>query len=185
MSSRRHGGDSNTEQNEIAEDDEKWILFAQELAAQGGAIGEIPVGAVIVQDGEILGKGFNCPITSCDPTAHAEVVALRAAAQCVQNYRLVDSTLYVTLEPCTMCVGAIVHARIKRLVFGAMEPKAGSVVSRAQLLSADYLNHKVSYSGGIGAESCSHQLSDFFKMRRAQKKINKNVNSNPQKNLKD
>lgn len=175
MSSESHFNGADTESEIITETDKEWILFAQKLAAQGAAIGEIPVGAVVVQNGEVLGEGFNCPITSCDPTAHAEIVALRAAAKCIQNYRLIDATLYVTLEPCTMCVGAIVHARIKRLVFGAMEPKAGSVVSRAQLLSADYLNHKVSYSGGVAAESCSHQLSDFFKMRREQIKINKKL----------
>lgn len=158
---------------EFSAEDIRWMEYAIALAAQGENLGEVPVGAVIVREGEILGEGFNQPISSHDPSAHAEIVALRQAATQVQNYRLVDSTLYVTLEPCTMCVGAMVHARIARLVFGTVEPKAGAVVSKAQLLSADYLNHQVVHAGGLLAEKCQHQLSDFFAKRRAQKRQQK------------
>lgn len=154
------------------EQDEFWMRRAMELAAQAEALGEVPVGAVIVCEGEIIGEGFNQPISSSDPSAHAEVLAVRAAARTINNYRLVGSTLYVTLEPCTMCVGALVHARVARLVFGTTEPKAGAVVSRSKLLNADYFNHKIQVTGGILAEECQHQLSDFFKKRREEKKAN-------------
>ncbi|WP_304487116.1 tRNA adenosine(34) deaminase TadA [Cellvibrio sp. KY-GH-1] len=147
--------------------------YAIQLAAKGEALGEVPVGAVIVKNGAILGEGFNQPITSNDPTAHAEVVALRQAAKHIENYRLIDSTIYVTLEPCTMCVGALVHARIARLVFGTTEPKAGAVVSKAQLLGSDFFNHRINYSRGLLAEQCQHQLSQFFAQRRAQKRKEK------------
>jgi len=153
--------------------DERWMRRAIELAEQGEALGEVPVGAVIVRDGEVIGEGFNQPITSHDPTAHAEVVALRKAAEHVQNYRLVDATIYVTLEPCTMCVGALVHARIARLVFGTTEPKAGVVVSQSQLLDASYFNHRMEYSGGVCASECQQQLSAFFRRRREEGKLNK------------
>lgn len=156
--------------------DEKYMRRAIELAGQGELLGEVPVGAVIVCDDEIIGEGFNQPITSHDPTAHAEVVALRIAAERVQNYRVINSTLYVTLEPCTMCVGALIHARIGRLVFGTTEPKAGAVVSQAQLLDATYFNHRISMQGGVLAETCQHQLSDFFRRRREQLKQQKNEN---------
>lgn len=152
-------------------EDEQWMQYAIALAAKGEAIGEVPVGAVIVNDNKILGEGWNRPITSCDPTAHAEIVALRQAATNIQNYRLVGSTLYVTLEPCTMCVGALVHARISRLVYGTTEPKAGAVVSQAKILDATYLNHKLDYAGGLLANECQHQLSGFFQLRREQKKL--------------
>ena len=158
--------------------DEKYMRRAIELAGQGEQLGEIPVGAVIVCNGEIVGEGFNQPITSHDPTAHAEVVALRAAANHIQNYRVVDSTLYVTLEPCTMCVGALIHARIARLVFGTTEPKAGAVVSQSQLLDASYFNHRMSMHGGVLAETCQHQLSDFFRRRREELKQQKNSRDN-------
>lgn len=147
-------------------DDEIFMRRAIELAQQGEQLGEVPVGAVIVCNGDVIGEGFNQPITSNDPTAHAEIVALRAASTQIKNYRLVDSTLYVTLEPCTMCVGALIHARIARLVFGTAEPKAGAVVSRAQLLNADYFNHRIHLQSGVLAENCQHQLSDFFRRRR-------------------
>ncbi len=154
-------------------DDIRWMEYAIQLAAKGEALGEVPVGAVIVKNGAILGGGFNQPITSNDPTAHAEVVALRQAAKHIENYRLIDSTIYVTLEPCTMCVGALVHARIARLVFGTTEPKAGAVVSKAQLLGSDFFNHRINYSRGLLAEQCQHQLSQFFAQRRAQKRKEK------------
>ena len=154
-------------------DDENFMRRAIELAAQGELLGEVPVGAVIVNDGEVIGEGFNQPITSHDPTAHAEIVAIRAAAAQVENYRLVGSTLYVTLEPCTMCIGALVHARIARLVFGTTEPKAGAVVSQSRLLEAEYFNHKPALTSGVLTEACQHQLSDFFKRRRESIKLHK------------
>jgi len=152
--------------NEQQMRDEHYMRRALELASQGEALGEVPVGAVIVRGDEIIGEGFNQPITSHDPTAHAEVIALRAAAQKLANYRVVDATLYVTLEPCTMCVGALVHSRIARLVFGTTEPKAGAVVSQSQLLDAAYFNHRVALDSGVLAQECQHQLSDFFRRRR-------------------
>lgn len=154
-------------------EDAHWMEYAINLAAKAEALGEVPVGAVIVKGGAIVGEGFNQPITACDPTAHAEIIALRQAANQVQNYRLIDSTIYVTLEPCTMCVGALVHARIARLVFGTTEPKAGAVVSKSQLLDNDYFNHRVDYASGLMATQCQHQLSEFFSMRRAQKRKEK------------
>jgi tRNA(adenine34) deaminase len=161
------------ELNTIAAEDMRWMRYAIELAARGEAIDEVPVGAVIVRDNQVLGEGWNQPISSCDPTAHAEVVALRQASSAAANYRLVGASLYVTLEPCTMCVGALVHARIARLVFGASETKAGAVVSRAQLLDSDYLNHRVAYEGGVMKAECQHQLSTFFQRRREQKRQEK------------
>lgn len=139
------------------------------LAAEGAALGEVPVGAVLVQDGLIVGRGFNCPITTHDPSAHAEMVAIRAAASDLRNYRLPGSTLYVTLEPCSMCAGLIVHSRITRVVFGTTEPKAGVAVSRGQFFSQDFLNHRVLIEGGVLAEECGAALSAFFKARREQR----------------
>lgn len=154
-------------------EDAQWMAYAITLAMKGEALGEVPVGAVIVHEGRSIGEGFNQPISSHDPTAHAEIIALRQAAAQIQNYRLVDATIYVTLEPCTMCVGALVHARIARLVFGATETKAGAVVSKSQLLDNDYFNHKVNYAGGLMTQQCQHQLSDFFAARREQKRKEK------------
>ena len=146
--------------------DERFMREAMELARQGAERGEVPVGAVLVQDGEVIGRGFNCPISTSDPSAHAEMVAIRAAAAAVQNYRLPGSTLYVTLEPCSMCAGLIVHSRIARVVYGATEPKAGVAVSRGQFFSQDFLNHRVLIEGGVLAQECSEMLSAFFKARR-------------------
>lgn len=140
------------------------------LAEQGAALGEVPVGAVLVREGEIIGRGFNCPISTYDPSAHAEMVAIRDAAMRLQNYRLPGSTLYVTLEPCSMCSGLIVHSRVARVVFGATEPKAGVVVSRGAFFTQDFLNHRVQVEGGVLAQQCSERLSDFFKARREAKK---------------
>lgn len=151
------------------------MQHAIQLAAQGELLGEVPVGAVIVRGDKILGEGFNQPITSCDPSAHAEIIAIRIAAQNEQNYRLIDSTIYVTLEPCTMCVGALVHARIARLVYGTTEPKAGAVESKSRLLDSEFFNHQVEYSGGICVDDCQHQLSDFFRRRREQHRQQKNT----------
>jgi tRNA(adenine34) deaminase len=153
--------------------DDGYMRRAMALAAQGEALGEVPVGAVIVRAGEIIGEGFNQPITSHDPSAHAEVVAIRQAAKREQNYRLVNTTLYVTLEPCTMCVGALVHARIARLVFGTTEPKAGAVVSKSRLLESEFFNHQMECVGGVCASDCQQQLSDFFRRRREQHKQQK------------
>ncbi|MES2624804.1 MAG: tRNA adenosine(34) deaminase TadA [Pseudomonadota bacterium] len=154
----------------MSDRDEYWMIQALTLAQQAKAIGEVPVGAVLVLNDELIGQGFNQPISSNDPTAHAEVVALRHAAQTVSNYRVPETTLYVTLEPCTMCVGALIHARIKRLVFGASEPKAGAVCSRFHLLDGENFNHTISYQQGVLAEQCGQLISEFFQYRREQKK---------------
>ncbi|MBD9415501.1 tRNA adenosine(34) deaminase TadA [Pseudomonas sp. PDM16] len=146
--------------------DERFMREALELARQGAERGEVPVGALLVQGGEVVGRGFNCPISTSDPSAHAEMVAIRAAAQVVQNYRLPGSTLYVTLEPCSMCAGLIVHSRVSRVVYGTTEPKAGVAVSRGQFFAQDFLNHRVLIEGGLLAEECSEMLSTFFKARR-------------------
>lgn len=154
--------------------DEDWMQLAYAQAALAAAQGEIPVGAVIVSQNQVIGAGYNAPISLHDATAHAEIVAIRAACDHVQNYRLPENaTLYVTLEPCTMCVGALIHARIKRVVFGATEPKAGSLISARKLLESGYYNHIFEYQSGCLEQQCSAQLSAFFKMRRAQKKQQK------------
>lgn len=156
--------------------DEYYMHEALGLAAEGARLGEVPVGSVLVQDGEIIGRGFNCPITRNDPSAHAEMVAIRDAALRMQNYRLPSSTLYVTLEPCSMCAGLIVHARIQRVVYGATEPKAGVAISRGQFFSQDFLNHRVLVEGGVMAQECSQMLSEFFRMRRVKVR---NVDAEP------
>ncbi len=147
--------------------DERWMRQALTLAQQGSAVGEVPVGAVLVRGDEVIGQGWNQPIISKDPTAHAEIVALRQAAQAQNNYRLPDTTLYVTLEPCTMCVGAMIHARVGRLVFGASEPRSGAVCSHFRLLDAEGIyNHRVVWEQGVLVEECSVMLTSFFKNRR-------------------
>ncbi|CAG8865989.1 tRNA-specific adenosine deaminase [Pseudomonas fluorescens] len=147
--------------------DQEFMRMALELAAEGATLGEVPVGAVLVQHGQVIGRGFNCPISGSDPSAHAEMVAIRAAAQAASNYRLPGSTLYVTLEPCSMCAGLIVHSRVSRVVYGALEPKAGVVQSQGQFFEQGFLNHRVIFEGGVLAEECGRILSDFFKARRA------------------
>lgn len=149
-----------------AAEDERWMHAALALAERAGARGEVPVGAVVVRDGVLLGAGHNHPIRSNDPTAHAEIVALRAAASAVGNYRLPGADLYVTVEPCLMCAGALVHARIARLVFGALEPKAGAVVSNHCVLAAVGLNHRVTVTGGVLAAESADLLQAFFAARR-------------------
>ena len=144
-----------------------FMRLALAEAEQAAALGEVPVGAVLVVDGKVVGRGFNQPISSNDPSAHAEMVALRQAAQVLSNYRLPNSTLYVTLEPCTMCAGLLVHSRIKRLVFGASEAKAGAVVSRSRILEQPWMNHRIEVEGGVLGEECAARLSAFFKARRA------------------
>lgn len=146
--------------------DEGFMREALALAEQGAALGEVPVGAVLVLDGKVVGRGFNCPISRHDPSAHAEMVAIRDAALRLQNYRLPGSTLYVTLEPCSMCAGLIVHSRIQRVVYGTTEPKAGVAVSRGQFFDQAFLNHRVLVEGGLLAEQCSEMLSQFFRQRR-------------------
>lgn len=153
---------------ESEKNDEYWMARALELAAKGALIGEVPVGAVIVRNGKELGTGYNTPISGCDPTAHAEICALRDAAARAENYRLSGATLYVTLEPCTMCVGAIVHGRISRLVYGACEPKAGAIESARRTLDETNLNWQVEAVGGILQDECSRMISDFFSRRRAE-----------------
>ncbi|MCO5363809.1 tRNA adenosine(34) deaminase TadA [Pseudomonas alliivorans] len=153
--------------------DQYFMREALALAAQGALLGEVPVGAVVVQNGEIIGRGYNCPISGSDPSAHAEMVAIRDAAKTVDNYRLPGSTLYVTLEPCSMCAGLIVHSRVARVVYGALEPKAGIVHSQGQFFSQAFLNHRVLVEGGVLGEECGVMLSEFFRMRRAAKDAQK------------
>lgn len=143
---------------------------ALDLARQAAQMGEVPVGAVVVKDSQIIGRGSNAPISRHDPTAHAEIMALREAAQHLGNYRLVDCELFVTLEPCVMCVGAMFHARIARVVFGARDPKTGAAGSVVNLFSEMRLNHHTRIEGGLLAGECGRMLSDFFAMRRAQQK---------------
>lgn len=149
------------------EQDIAFMSRALALAQQAAIMGEVPVGAVLVLDNKIIGEGYNQPIATHDPTAHAEIVAIRQAAQHLQNYRLENTTLYVTLEPCTMCVGALIHTRIAKVVFATTEPKAGSLVSARKQLDTGYYNHVFGVEGGLLAKEASQQLSDFFKARRA------------------
>jgi tRNA(adenine34) deaminase len=151
----------------VSVEDEWAMRRALALARGAGESGEVPVGAVVVLDGRLVGQGFNRPIRASDPTAHAEIVALRSAAAQVGNYRLTGATLYVTIEPCTMCAGALVHARIGRLVFGAREPKAGAVVSTQRLLEHPSFNHRVQVEEGLLADEASALLREFFAARRA------------------
>ncbi|MBI48592.1 MAG: tRNA adenosine(34) deaminase TadA [Marinobacter sp.] len=154
--------------SEVTAEDEHWMNRALQLAGEAAAKGEVPVGAVVVLDGKEIGAGFNAPISGCDPTAHAEIRALRDAAARVGNYRLPDATLYVTLEPCTMCVGAIVHGRISRLVYGAREPKAGAIESARRTLEEPHLNWDVTAVGGVLSDQCSRVITEFFSQRRAE-----------------
>lgn len=153
--------------------DQDYMQQALELAAKAAAQGEVPVGALVVLDNEVIGQGWNHPITSNDPTAHAEVVALRDAASKLANYRLPSATLYVTIEPCTMCAGALIHARIARVVYGATEPKSGVAESNGCLFDDEHFNHRVEVQGGVLAEECSAVMSNFFAARRLQKKVQK------------
>lgn len=146
--------------------DEKFMHEALALARQAEAAGEVPVGAVLVKDGAVVATGWNHPIGAHDPTAHAEIAAMRAAAKAIGNYRLTDITLYVTLEPCAMCAGAMVHARVKRLVYGAADPKAGAAGSVFNLVQSDALNHRLEVEGGVLAQECGEMLRDFFARRR-------------------
>lgn len=153
--------------------DLKWMSYALLLAQKAESINEIPVGAVIVQDGEKIGEGWNHPISSHNPTAHAEMMAIEQAAQCIKNYRLVNTTLYVTLEPCIMCAGAIIHSRIGRVVYGASDFKTGAAGSFINVLSYEGLNHYPLVEGGLLAKECGHLLSHFFQRRRLEIKAQK------------
>lgn len=146
--------------------DHDFMQIALDLAQLAGAAGEVPVGAIVVKDGEIIGRGSNAPITTHDPTAHAEIRAMRDAAQHLGNYRLVGCTLYVTLEPCAMCTGAIQHARIAKLIYGASDPKTGACGSVVNLMAEPKLNHHTEISGGVLAAECGTLLSSFFSARR-------------------
>jgi len=143
-----------------------FMRLALAEAQRAAERGEVPVGAVLVQEGQVIGRGFNQPISSNDPSAHAEMVAIRQAATAAQNYRLPGSTLYVTLEPCTMCAGLLVHSRVGRLVYGAQEPKSGAILSRSQVLEQPWMNHRMLVEGGVLAQECGELLSGFFRERR-------------------
>ena len=147
-------------------DDNEFMGLALDLAREAGAAGEVPVGALVVIDGEVVGRGFNRPIGRHDPTAHAEIMALRDAATRLGNYRLPGSTLFVTLEPCAMCSGAIMHARVERVVFGARDPKTGAAGSVIDLFAEPRLNHHTAITGGVLADECGGLLSGFFAARR-------------------
>ena len=146
--------------------DDEFMREALQLADTARSAGEVPVGAVVVHDGRIVGRGFNAPISGHDPTAHAEIQALRNAASAMGNYRLTDCSLYVTLEPCLMCSGAIMHARIARLVFGASDPKTGACGSVINAFAEQRLNHHTTVQGGVLADECGSLLSAFFRERR-------------------
>jgi len=147
--------------------DERFLSEAIEVARRGEAAGEVPIGAVVVVDGEIAGRGWNAPVARHDPTAHAEILAIREAAERVQNYRLPGATLYCTLEPCVMCAGAMVTARISRLVFGARDLRFGGVRSKFQIADSDILNHRVEVVEGVLGPACVELLREFFAARRA------------------
>ncbi len=149
-----------------AELDRQFMQQALDQAKLAANAGEVPVGAVLVRDGEVISTGFNQPITNSDPSAHAEMMALRAAASDESNYRLPGTTLYVTLEPCTMCAGAMLHARVDRVVFGATDPKTGAAGSVLNVFSEKQINHQTVVEGGIMGEECGQILRDFFKERR-------------------
>lgn len=151
--------------------DEEWMRHAIRLGQRAERQGEVPVGALLVFADRCIAEGWNQPIQSNDPTAHAEIVAIRKAGKFLQNYRLIETTLYVTLEPCVMCMGAIAHARIKRLVFGAPDPKRGAVCHALQLADAPFLNHRIDWRGGVLAEDCAELLTDFFKAKRNQTQV--------------
>ena len=159
---------SNNESNAMDSVDLNWMQHAMELAKNAEVAGEVPVGAVIVQDGEIIGEGWNRPISTNDPTAHAEIVALRAAGERIGNYRLPGSTIYVTLEPCPMCASAIIHARVGRVVFGAHDLKGGAAGSKFTLLPPDdRFNHRLECEGGLLEQECGDLLRGFFRNRRS------------------
>ncbi len=152
--------------------DTDFMQMAINMANKAAENGEVPVGAVVVKDGAVIGVGSNSPINNNDPTAHAEIIAIREAAANIGNYRLVDCHLYVTLEPCAMCMGAILHARISKVYFAATDPKTGACGSIINLLDEPQLNHHTESESGLLAEECSHLLSDFFRKKRKEKQLN-------------
>lgn len=159
----------------VVEQDKHWMQVAMAQAAKAEAAGEVPVGAVLVKDGRQIALGYNLSISLHDPCAHAEILCLRAAGQTVENYRLIGATLYVTLEPCAMCAGAMVHSRIARVVFGAADAKTGAAGSVVNLLQHPAFNHQVEVTSGVLAQECADQLSQFFKRRRQEKKALKSA----------
>ena len=164
MSADANGGERSPDGHST---DELWMQQALRAAQRALEAGEIPIGAVVVHEGKIVGRGFNRNIADSDPTAHAEVVALREAGAAIGNHRLGDCDLFVTIEPCPMCAGALVHARIRRLVYGADDPKAGAVHSVMQVVNHPSANHKIEVRGGVLAGKCAELLQDFFRARRA------------------
>jgi tRNA(adenine34) deaminase len=156
-----------------AEIDEYWMQYAYKLADKAAQLGEVPVGAVLVLDNQLIGEGWNRSIQNHDPTAHAEMMALKRGGEKIENYRLMETTLYVTLEPCPMCAGALVHARVKRLVYGASDFKTGAVGSVFNLVEDSRLNHQLMVESGVLGQMCSQQISAFFKARRQAHKTNK------------
>jgi tRNA(adenine34) deaminase len=146
--------------------DEKWMALAIKQAVKAHNKGEVPVGAVLIKDGKLIAQAYNQPISTNNATAHAEIQLLRAAGKYQKNYRLIDTTIYVTLEPCAMCLGAMMHARIKRMVFGASDPKTGVCGSHADLTSESFFNHEMEISGGVLEKECKEILQAFFKSRR-------------------
>jgi tRNA(adenine34) deaminase len=150
----------------MSHSDELWMEEALREAQRALTLGEVPVGAVVVRNGRMVGRGCNRPLTANDPTAHAEILALREAGQTIGNYRLLDCDLYVTVEPCAMCAGAITHARLRRLVYGAEDPKAGAVCSMLQVLNCPKLNHKVEVTSGVLAARCMDLVQTFFREKR-------------------
>ena len=150
----------------VAMRDKHFMRKALQMAEFAQTAGEVPVGAVLVSGDQIIASGFNQSISTCDPTAHAELVAIRSAAKKLSNYRLVDCDLYVTIEPCAMCVGAILHARVRRVIFGALEPRAGALQSHLRLLEKTNFNHSVDWYGGVLHDKCSNLMKEFFAARR-------------------
>lgn len=153
--------------------DESWMRYAIRLAQRAENAGEVPVGAVLVKNEKVIAEGWNQMIDLHDSTAHAEIMAIRSAGKVLENYRLIETTLYVTLEPCVMCMGAIAQARIKHLVFGAFDEKRGCVCNALNLADAPFLNHHITWQGGILEETCSQLLKDFFAVRRKNKLSNR------------
>ncbi|WJG10528.1 tRNA adenosine(34) deaminase TadA [Aliiglaciecola sp. LCG003] len=156
-------------------DDEKWMRYALQLADNAQDMGEIPVGAVLIKDNKVIGEGWNQSISQHDPSAHAEMLAIRSAGQSLQNYRMLDTTLYVTLEPCPMCAGLLVHSRIQRVVYGAADYKTGCAGSLMNLLNDPRFNHQIEVVSGILGEQCAEKLSAFFKLRRQQIKAQRQL----------
>ena len=152
-----------------------YMQVALQLAQQAADAGEVPVGAIVVLEGEIVGRGFNRPISQHDPSAHAEIMALRDAGKHIKNYRLPECVLYVTLEPCVMCAGAMMHARLKRIVFGASDPKTGAAGSVVNLFAESRLNHHTQIEGGVLASECGQLISQFFKARRTLRMTERNT----------